>query len=136
MFPYTRHFPSGKVGSKCWAQLFVLQLFPVAQPLEENCPIEEELSEKPAVSQQPSSDYYRQITNTHKDMDSLKWTDFPFHFNPTSILRQKIPLKPVTPFQLFHPLLALPPLPPCLHLLPHMGKLSRMSTWPLRVRKP
>ncbi|XP_059417084.1 espin-like protein [Carassius carassius] len=46
--------------------------FPVAQPLEENCPIEEELREKPAVSRQPSSDYYRQIINTQKDMDSLK----------------------------------------------------------------
>ncbi|XP_051561941.1 espin-like protein [Myxocyprinus asiaticus] len=47
-------------------------LWAAAQPLEENCPIEEELREKPAVSRQPSSDYYRQITNIQKDMDSLK----------------------------------------------------------------
>ncbi|XP_051567585.1 espin-like protein [Myxocyprinus asiaticus] len=47
-------------------------LWAAAQPLEENCPIEEELREKLAVSRQPSSDYYRQIINIHKDMDSLK----------------------------------------------------------------
>lgn len=50
----------------------LLQLSTASQPVENNCTIEEELKEKPAVSQQLSSDYYRQITRTHKNMDSLK----------------------------------------------------------------
>ncbi|XP_065129730.2 espin-like protein isoform X2 [Paramisgurnus dabryanus] len=49
-----------------------IELSTTAQPLEENCTIEEELREKPAVSRQLSSDYYRQITNINNNMDSLK----------------------------------------------------------------
>ncbi|XP_067228714.1 espin-like protein [Chanodichthys erythropterus] len=66
-------------------------LCPAAQPLEENCPIEEELREKPAVSRQPSSDYYRQITNTHINMDSLK------HPETEDSPQARYPVPPLSP---------------------------------------
>uniref|UniRef100_A0A8C1EWW5 Espin like a n=2 Tax=Cyprinus carpio TaxID=7962 RepID=A0A8C1EWW5_CYPCA len=75
-------------------------LCPAAQPLEENCPIEEEFREKPTVSRQPSSDYYRQITNTHKAMDSLKHPeteDSPQACYPSSTLSPSPPPSTSTP---------------------------------------
>ncbi|XP_067315698.1 espin-like protein isoform X2 [Pseudorasbora parva] len=66
-------------------------LCPAAQPLEENCPIEEELREKTAVSRQLSSDYYRQITNTHNNMDSLK------HPETEDSPQARYPVPPLSP---------------------------------------
>ncbi|XP_072540193.1 espin-like protein [Salminus brasiliensis] len=44
-----------------------------AQRLEESGPLEEEPKERPAPLWQPSSgDYYKHISETHRDMDSLK----------------------------------------------------------------
>ncbi|XP_056606611.1 espin-like protein [Triplophysa dalaica] len=54
-----------------------------------NCTIEEELREKSTVSEQLSSDYYRQITSAHRNMDSLKYPDIEdspqAHYPPPSM---------------------------------------------------
>ncbi|KAI4888998.1 hypothetical protein NFI96_019095 [Prochilodus magdalenae] len=53
--------------------LSFLQPHIAAQRLEDSGPLEEEPRERPVLSWQPNSgDYYRHISETHRDMDSLK----------------------------------------------------------------
>ncbi|XP_066522536.1 espin-like protein [Hoplias malabaricus] len=60
---------------ECATYLHMVEKEPhiAGQRLKESCPLEEELRERPVLSWQPSpGDYYRHISETHRDMDSLK----------------------------------------------------------------